>query len=67
MREIQVPDINLKDELAKCRDMNDIIGKNGLMQRLFGGIIEQFLDVEMDEHLQRERYVRSQGDCKNYR
>lgn len=67
MKAIEVPDIDLKEELSKCKDMEDLIGKNGLMQRLFGGIIQQFLDAEMDEHLNREKYERVEGSAKNYR
>jgi transposase-like protein len=37
------------------------------MQRLFGNIIQQFLEAEMEEHLGRERYERSAEDESNYR
>ncbi len=37
------------------------------MQRLFEGIIQQFLAAEMDEHLKREKYERVEGNAKNYR
>lgn len=67
MREIKIPDMNLNEELAKCGTMEDLVGKNGLMQRFFGGIIQQFLEAEMDEHLSRERYQRIDNDNKNYR
>lgn len=42
MPEINIPDINLNSELKKCKNMEDLVGKNGLMQRLFGNIIQQF-------------------------
>ena len=42
MNALEIPDINLNKELSKCKDMEELIGKNGLMQRLFGGIIQQF-------------------------
>lgn len=67
MRNVQIPDIDLNKELSKCRNMDDLIGKNGLMQRLFGGIIQQFLEAEMEEHLSREKYERSDNINKNYR
>jgi transposase-like protein len=47
--------------------MEDLVGKNGLMQRLFGNIIQQFLEVEMEEHLGREKYERDSTEEKNYR
>ena len=47
--------------------MEDLVGKNGLMQRLFGNIIQQFLEAEMDEHIGREKYERQSSPDKNYR
>jgi putative transposase len=67
MADINIPDIDLKRELNKCKSMEDLVGKNGLMQRLFGNVIQQFLDAEMEEHLGREKYERTLGEDKNYR
>jgi len=67
MKELNLPDIDLNSELKKCRNMEDLVGKNGLMQRLFGNIIQQFMEAEMEEHLGREKYERSDSDNKNYR
>lgn len=68
MRELEVPDIDLKAEIKKCKTMEDIVGKNGLMQRLLGGVIQQLLEAEMEEHLGREKYERAnEEDSKNYR
>lgn len=67
MNALEIPDIDLKKELSKCKDMEDLVGKNGLMQRLFGGIIQQFLEAEMEEHLGREKYERQNAEDKNYR
>lgn len=67
MPEIDIPDIDLKKELNKCKSMEDLVGKNGLMQRLFGSVIQQFLDAEMEEHLGREKYQRTSDEDKNYR
>lgn len=67
MPEINIPNIDLNSELKKCKNMEDLVGKNGLMQRLFGNIIQQFLEAEMEEHLGRERYERSSDDERNYR
>lgn len=67
MNALEIPDIDLNKELSKCNSMKDLVGKNGLMQRLFGGIIQQFLEAEMEEHLGRERYERQGESNKNYR
>lgn len=67
MPELNIPDIDLKKELSKCKGMEDLVGKNGLMQRLFGNIIQQFLEAEMEEHLGREKYDRISDEDKNYR
>jgi putative transposase len=67
MKKLDIPDIDLKKELNKCKSMEDLVGKNGLMQRLFGDIIQQFLETEMEEHLGRDKYERSSDPDKNYR
>lgn len=43
-------------ELAKCKTADDLTGKNGLIQRLIGGMLEQMLQKEMDEHLGYEKH-----------
>jgi putative transposase len=43
--------INISEELASCKTMEDLCGKNGLLQRLLGGMVEQLLEAEMDQHL----------------
>jgi transposase-like protein len=67
MKQLQIPDIDLNKELNKCKNMEDLVGKNGLMQRLFGNIIQQFLEAEMEDHLGRDKYERNSDDDKNYR
>ncbi len=48
--------------------MDDVVGKNGLMQKLLKDVIQQLLEAEMDEHLGREKYERSDNENeKNYR
>jgi putative transposase len=49
-------DFDLKTELSKCKSMDDLKGKNGLFQRLVGGMLEQLLENEMDEHLGYEKH-----------
>ena len=50
-------DFDLKAELAKCKTAEDLTGKNGLLQRLIGGMLEQLLQTEMDEHLGYEKHA----------
>jgi transposase-like protein len=47
---------DLQTELAKCKTADDLTGKNGLIQRLIGGMLEQMLQKEMDEHLGYEKH-----------
>ena len=43
--------VDINQELANCKTMDDLCGKNGLLQRLLGGMIGQMLEKEMDEHI----------------
>nr|NGY94901.1 hypothetical protein [Neochlamydia sp. AcF84] len=47
---------DLQSELAKCKTVDDLTGKNGLVQRLIGNMLEQMLQKEMDEHLGYEKH-----------
>ncbi len=67
MKDIIIPNVDYQEELKKCKTMEDVVGKNGLMQKLFKDVIQQLLEAEMDEHLGRERYERDDCDNKNYR
>lgn len=67
MKNLVLPDIDLNKEINKCESMEDLVGKNGLMQRLFGNVIQQFLEAEMEDHLGRSKYDREPKDDKNYR
>ena len=68
MKEIEIPNIDYKAEIKKCKTMDDVVGKNGLMQKLLKDVIQQLLEAEMEEHLGRERYERSSDTIdKNYR
>lgn len=58
---------DLDAELKKCRTMDDLTGKNGLLQRLLGPMIEKILECEMDEKLGYERHSRQSKDSDNRR
>ena len=65
-------DINFdyNSEVKKCKTIDDVLGKNGLVQRLIKDVLENILEAEMDEHLGRDKYQR-QSDIepseRNYR
>lgn len=67
MKDIIVPEINYQEEVKKCKTMDDVVGKDGLMQKLFKEVMQQLLEVEMEEHLGREKYERVSSEDKNYR
>ena len=67
---MKIPDINYEEEIKKCKTLDDVVGKNGLMKRLLKDVIQQLLEAEMDEHLGREKYERDEQNKeqeKNYR
>ena len=48
--------------------MDDVVGKNGLMQKLLKDVMQQLLEGEMDEYLGRDKYERTDSETeKNYR
>jgi len=60
--------INLKTELKKCKSIDDLLGKNGLIRRLIGGMIEEILEQEMEEHLGYTKHApegRYSGNSRN--
>lgn len=67
MKNIIIPDIDYQAEVKKCKTMEDIVGKDGLMQKLFKDVMQQLLEAEMEEHLGREKYERSDNSDTNYR
>lgn len=65
-------DINFdyNSEIKKCKTIDDVLGKNGLVQRLVKDVLENILEAEMDEHLGRDKYQRQSNiepGGRNYR
>ena len=58
---------NLNDELAKYKTADELTGKNGLIQRLVGSMLEQILQKEMDEHLGYEKHSCTGNNSGNSR
>lgn len=59
---------DIKAEMAKCKTMEDITGKNGLFKRMLKEITEQMLEAEMTEHLGYEKHSpegRNSGNSRN--
>lgn len=46
-------DFDYKAEIKKCKTIDDVMGKNGLIQRLVKDVLENILEADMDEHLGR--------------
>ena len=47
---------NIQEDLKKCRTIEDLMGKNGLLKRLSKQMIEEMLETEMNEHLGYEKH-----------
>ena len=65
-------DINFdyNSEIKKCKTIDDVLGKNGLVQKLVKDVLENILEAEMDEHLGRDKYQRQSNiepGERNYR
>lgn len=45
-------------EFKKCKTIDDVLGKNGLVQKLIKDVLENILEAEMEEHLGRDKYKR---------
>jgi transposase-like protein len=59
--------INFEEEVCKCKTIDDLMGKGGLMQRLMKTAIESMLEGEMAAHLGRDKYERNESSDANYR
>ena len=52
-------------ELSKCKTLEDITGKNGLVQRIVKDAIEKILQKEFNEHLENTSAYRNGYTNKN--
>ena len=48
---------DLDKELADCSSVDDLVGKNALVQKLVGTMLEKILEKEMDQHLGYEKHA----------
>ena len=70
MKKIIDDDFDYKAEVKKCKTIDDVMGKNVLIQRLIKDVLENILEGEMEEHLGRDKYERvenTDNENKNYR
>lgn len=59
---------DFEEEFSRCKTMDDLCGKNGLVQKMIGGMVEKMLEQEMEEHLgyhKHERGSRKRGNSRN--
>lgn len=47
---------DLNKELDMCETMEDLTGRNGLIQKLVGGMVEKMLEKELENHLGYEKH-----------
>lgn len=60
-------EIDLNEELKKVKTMKDLTGKDGLMQRLMGHMVQQILEAEISDYLGRNKYERDEERTLNSR
>lgn len=58
---------NYEQELSKCKTLEDITGKNGLVQRIVKDAIETILQKEFNEHLENTASYRNGYSNKKVR
>ena len=49
-----------KAEVKKCKTIDDVMGKDGLIQRLVKDVLENILEGEIEDHLGRNKYERTE-------
>ena len=55
------------EEIKKCKTIDDVMGKNGLIQKLVKDVLENILEGEMEEHLGRNKYERTESNNQSNR
>lgn len=58
---------NFKQELKKCKTMDDILGKDGLIKQLTKQAIEHILELELSEHLGYQKNESKKANSENTR
>jgi putative transposase len=47
MKETSIPNLDYNSEVRKCKTMKDVLGKDGLIQRLLKDVIQNMLEAEI--------------------
>lgn len=50
-------DFNYQEELSKCKTMQDITGKDGLIQKIIRDAIEHVLGQELEDYISKEKEI----------
>jgi transposase-like protein len=58
---------NFEDEVTNCKSLDDVTGKDGLIQRMLKNVIETMLQKEITEHLGHDKNERSYDRQENHR
>jgi len=64
---LKLQEIDLNEDLKKVKTMKDLTGKDGLMQRLMGNMVQQILEAEISDYLGRNKYERDDEAIRNSR
>lgn len=56
-----------EQELSNCRSLEDVTGKDGLIQKMIKDVVQKMLEKEMQEHLGCEKHERVGEEGRNYR
>lgn len=59
--------INFEEELQNCKSLEDITGKDGLVQKMIKVALENLMTREMNDFMGRENGQRAEQPAKNYR
>jgi putative transposase len=67
MRQLEPMQFDYQTELSKCKTMEDLTGKNGLLQKFLKGAIQTMLEAEIAEQMGRNKKERDEDTSSNYR
>lgn len=59
--------LNFEEEIRKCSSLEEITGKDGLIQKMIKSAVEALLEKEITEYLGRDKHDRSDEPRNNYR
>ena len=54
---MNLPNFNYEEELGKCKTMEDITGKNGLVQKIIKNAVETLLQNEFNKFIDNSNSI----------